>query len=78
MQIQELLVRRQSGSGLQAADADLISLAHSLVGTSGIFGYQALGEVAFEVETILREPGYSEPDFAQAMAALIDQLNTLD
>jgi len=78
VQIQELVVKRQSPDSLKAADADLMKLAHSLVGTSGIFGFQALGEAAFRFETTLREPGYSESDFELAMAELINQLNTLD
>jgi len=78
VQIEELLVKRQSASELKAADADLMTLAHSLVGTSGIFGFQALGEAAFKFENTLREPGYSEADFALAMAGLTDQLNALD
>ena len=77
VQIQELLVKRQSASELKAADADLMTLAHSLVGTSGIFGFQALGEAAFKLENTVRETGYSESDFAQAMDELIDRLNAL-
>jgi len=77
-QIQQILVERQTASELLAADANLMKLAHSLVGTSGIFGFQALGEAAFKVESILRETGYKEADFAEAMAGLIDQLNSLD
>ena len=76
--IQELLLKRQSASELQAADADLVKLAHSLVGTSGIFGFQGLGEAAFKVESTLRESGYREADFAPAIAGLVDQLNALD
>jgi len=77
-QIEQALARRQSVSELPAADADLIKLAHSLVGTSGIFGFQALGEAAFKVETTLRKTGYRETDFEEVMAGLIDQLNALD
>lgn len=78
VQIQELLAKRQSANELQAADADLMKLAHSLVGTSGIFGFQALGDAAFNLENTVRETGYSESDFAKAMDGLLDQLNALD
>ena len=77
-QIQQLLVERQTASELPAADANLVKLAHSLVGTSGIFGFQSLGEAAFKVESILREAEFSETDFDQAIAVLVDQLNALD
>lgn len=77
-QIQQALARRQSPSERPAADADLVKLAHSLVGTSGIFGFQALGEAAFKVETTLREAGYREADFKDAIDSLIKQLNALD
>jgi len=78
VQIRELLVKRQSAGEVQAADADLMTLAHSFVGTSGIFGFQPLGEAAFKLENTVRETGYSEADFTQAMAGLIEQLNALD
>lgn len=77
-QIQEVLVERQTAGELAAADANLMKLAHSLVGTSGIFGFQALGDAAFKVESTLREAEYKEADFAQAIAKLMDQLTTLD
>ncbi|MGJ8569273.1 MAG: Hpt domain-containing protein [Hoeflea sp.] len=77
VQIQELASKRQFASETQAADADLMKLAHSLVGTSGIFGFQALGEAAFKLENTVRENGYSEADFTEAMAGLIEQLNAL-
>jgi len=76
-QIEQVLVERQTASELPAADANLIKLAHSLVGTSGIFGFQGLGDAAFQVESTLRKTGYRESDFAQAIAGLVDQLNAL-
>lgn len=77
-QIEQVLADRQTASERPAADANLVKLAHSLVGASGIFGFQALGEAAFKVESTLREAGHREADFDQAMAGLIDQLNALD
>jgi len=78
VQIQQVLADRQTASERPAADANLVKLAHSLVGTSGIFGFQALGEAAFKVESTLRVAGYREADFDQAIAGLMDQLNALD
>ena len=76
-QIEELLAARQSSGEVAAADAHLVTLAHSLVGASGIFGCQALGEAAFRLENVLREDGYSESDFASALADLVDQIKAL-
>lgn len=77
VQIRELLEKRQTAGEQEAVDADLVQLAHSLAGTSGIFGFQSLGEAAVKVEATLRETGHSEADFAQAIDELIDQLNEL-
>ena len=76
-QIHELLARRKLPGELEAADADLMTLAHSLVGTAGIFGFQSLGEAAFKLENTVRVDGYSEDDFASAMTDLLDQINAM-
>ncbi|WP_340159431.1 Hpt domain-containing protein [uncultured Hoeflea sp.] len=77
-QIQELLALRKLPGERGAADADLMTLAHSLVGTAGIFGFQALGEAAFRFENTVREEGYSEAEFASAMADLLDQIKAME
>ena len=76
-EIQQLLDERQTASDPRTIDADLIKLAHSLVGASGIFGFQELGDTAFKFETTLRKPGYHEADFTQVAGDLIDQLTLL-
>ena len=76
-QIRQLLDERARAEDPRAKDADLIKLAHSMVGASGIFGFQDLGNAAFKLENILREPGYSEADFLQAANELIAQLTML-
>lgn len=77
-QIQELLARRKLPGERKAADADLMTLAHSLVGTSGIFGFQSLGEAAFKLENTMRVDGYSEAGFTSAMADLLEQIEAME
>lgn len=77
-QIHQLLAKRKLPGEREAADADLMTLAHSLVGTSGIFGFQSLGEAAFKFETTARVDGYSEADFTSAMADLLDQIKAME
>lgn len=73
-QIRDLLARRQLASDPHSVDADLIKLAHSLVGASGIFGFQQLGDAAFRLETLLRAPCYQKPEFERLSADLVEQL----
>lgn len=77
-EILQLLDERQATSEQLASDTALIKLAHSLVGASGIFGFKTLGNAAFEVESTLREAGYSEADFDRVMEGLTGQLKALD
>ncbi|SOE17126.1 Hpt domain-containing protein [Hoeflea halophila] len=77
-QIGELLAARQSPGGMIAADAGLSTLAHSLVGASGVFGFQALGEAAVRLEKILRQDGYCESGFTTAITGLINEIEALD
>lgn len=77
-QIRELLAARQSPGGAIAADAGLVTLAHTLVGASGIFGCEALGEAAFRLERILQQDGYSEPGFTSAITDLVNEIKALD
>jgi len=76
-QIRQLLEERKRAEDPRAKDGDLIRLAHSMVGASGIFGFQDLGNAAFKLENTLREPGYSEADFLQAADDLIARLTML-
>lgn len=73
-QIRQLLEERTRAEDPRARDAELISLAHSMVGASSIFGFPDLGNAAFKLENNLREPGYSEADFLQAADDLIARL----
>ena len=77
-QIRQLLADRLEVSDHQTVDAELIALLHSLVGASGIFGYQELGEAAFRLENTLREANHSKTEFDQATADLIAHLNGLE
>lgn len=76
-EILQALEERKTADEPRASDADLIKLAHSLVGASGIFGHQALGNAAFEVESTLRLAEYSDAEFDRVIAGLIGQLQTL-
>lgn len=76
-QIRDLLEHRQTASDPRSVDVDLVKLTHSLVGASGIFGFQELGETAFRLENVLRTPGYQEADFENLAGELINQLTML-
>ncbi|MEM5473834.1 Hpt domain-containing protein [Hoeflea sp. AS60] len=76
-QIRHLLDERAGAEDPRTMDADLIKLAHSMVGASGIFGFPGIGNAAFKLENILREAGYSEADFEQAADELIAELTML-
>jgi len=70
-QIRQFLDERARAEEPRAKDTDLIKLAHSMVGASGIFGFQDLGNAAFKLENTLRQPGYNEADFLRAADDLI-------
>lgn len=78
VQIQEILDERKVASDPRARDGELVKLAHSLVGAAGIFGFQDLGDIAFKAESLLRETGYSEEEFAAAIGDLNNHLTALD
>ena len=73
-QIRQLLEERQHAENPRAMDPDLVKLAHSMVGASGIFGFQDLGNAAFQLENTLRDPGYSDAAFNEAADGVIAQL----
>jgi HPt (histidine-containing phosphotransfer) domain-containing protein len=77
-EIHQVLDERRATNDRRASDTALIKLAHSLVGASGIFGFQDLGNAAFEVESILGQTRYSEADFNRVLEGLIGQLKMLD
>lgn len=76
-QIRDLLGRRAREDDPRVINDELIKLAHSLVGASGLFGFPELGEMAFRLETLMRTPGYAEADFDRLSADLVDELARL-
>ncbi|PWW01713.1 Hpt domain-containing protein [Hoeflea marina] len=78
LQIRKLLELREVSGGSREKDGELIKLAHSLAGASALFGFPAQGEAAFNAETLLRSPGYSEAEFARVFRDLIGRLSALN
>jgi len=76
-QIRQLLDARKTANDPRSIDEGLMTLAHSLVGASGIFGFPELGDKAFRVEATLRSADYQEADFAEVTSELIEQLALL-
>lgn len=76
-QIRELLARRPTENDPRAVDTDLIKLAHTLVGASGLFGFHDLGNAAHEVEITLLRPDYTEAEFDAVTGELVEKLSQI-
>ncbi|MBA67918.1 MAG: hypothetical protein CML30_03515 [Rhizobiales bacterium] len=76
-EIKALIARRPIESDPRAVDEDLIKLAHTLVGASGLFGFHDLGNTAHEVEVTLLRPGYTEAEFDGVTGQLVEKLSLI-
>ncbi len=64
-----------AGAAIPENHADLVPIAHSLAGASGIFGFPGLGDCASELETALIAPEETSPAaIRHLLARLIAEL----